>query len=637
MIFPLPEVDMAKPLYLYGAGLMGISYKRQLEQLGVSGLLKGFIEDQPVMESYLSIPVIKRADLTEQQLRSSQFLIASDRLRNIFEANLMRQGCRRENIIHPLGLAWNARSVINGIKSHSKVCVYPVVSNAETLKLIFRKAKIKHAFFAGRGIRLQVTVVVDGRVEFDPVGHPGVNVVKISRQDKYPGAVLEGSDVILIVSAHELANIDVEHHGKVCFYGVNTLEVFARRSKKHLVLNQSRKHKKIINALKVRGRIKVIFLVIHGSVWKMDAVFKKMLVSPLFDPWILVCPYVSYGGERIWEDMRQAFEYFEGKGYPIISAYNEREQRWIGLGEIEPGIVFFTNPHNLTRKEYYQDAYLNYLSCYVPYHHEVGRYGGDGAQYNQGFHNAMWKIYVPHDDSLQTYKRVSMAQGRNVIVSGYPAMEELLEKKAGGSYRDPWKTNDGRCRVIWAPHHTIDDAVLPYSNFLRYAKKFKEFSELRKGEVVWSFKPHPLLKTKLYRHACWGKDETDAYYKYWECQSHTQLNEGEYTNLFLSSDAMIHDSGSFLAEFLYAEKPVMYLLSENNRGEYYNDFGRAALDACEIGYCFDNIVGFVDGLLNLDVRIRRSHEVFLAKEIHPYFQDELPSERIINDIVGNLK
>ncbi|MCQ4295087.1 CDP-glycerol glycerophosphotransferase family protein [Pseudomonas stutzeri] len=632
MIFPLPEIDFTRPLYIYGAGIMGISYKRQVEYLDAQSMLKGFVEDQPTMESYLGVPVIKRSDLTADQLNCSQFLIASNRLSRLFENNLLEQGCDAANIIFPLSLAWNGRSVLAQIEGDSRVCVYPVISSMDELTVICSRANKKQALFSGRGISLHVTVVVHGAILADGFQCPGVELVAVNSKEGYPREILEEHGVILLLNGNALSALDLAYHSKVYFYGISVLDSFARRLKGCLVVSQREKHKSLLKKIKGKGRIKVVFLAIHHSVWKVDSVFNKMLADPLFDPVVLVCPFVSYGDERMWDDLRQCCAFFDEKGYPFISAYKKSEDRWLRLDELVPDIVFFTNPHNLTRREYYQDAYLNYLSCYVPYHHEVCRYGGDAAQYNQNFHNALWRIFVPHEYSLRTYVDVAVAKGQNVVVSGYPAMEALIEKKAKGQYLNVWKSKDDRRRIIWAPHHTIVDVFLPYSNFLKYADAFRDLSESMKEKVVWSFKPHPLLKAKLYRHACWGREKTDAYYNYWENESHTQLDEGEYTDLFLSSDAMIHDSGSFLAEFLYAEKPVMYLLSENNQGEYYSEFGTAALKACEIGYCFEDVIAFVERLIVSDNTMPAIHNDFLIKEIIPYFSGEMPSERIVNEI-----
>ena len=72
------------------------------------------------------------------------------------------------------------------------------------------------------------------------------------------------------------------------------------------------------------------------------------------------------------------------------------------------------------------------------------------------------------------------------------------------------------------------------------------------------FKPHPMLKSKLFRTKL-GKAKTDDYFHFWETQSNTQFNDGEYIELFKQSDAMIHDSGAFLAEYIFTDKPSLTL------------------------------------------------------------------------------
>jgi CDP-glycerol glycerophosphotransferase (TagB/SpsB family) len=42
----------------------------------------------------------------------------------------------------------------------------------------------------------------------------------------------------------------------------------------------------------------------------------------------------------------------------------------------------------------------------------------------------------------------------------------------------------------------------------------------------------------------------------------SQYENGEYKGLFNYSDAMIHDCGSFIIEYLYTKKPVMYLVED---------------------------------------------------------------------------
>ncbi len=407
--------------------------------------------------------------------------------------------------------------------------------------------------------------------------------------------------------------------------------------KRRLYLQMQKKHQVLLGKIKNKGRIRVVFLAIHKSVWKVDPVFQKMLADPFFDPIILVCPYLIYGEERMWNDIHECQEYFNEKGYPTHLSYNTAEQRWIKLDELAPDIIFFTNPHNLTRKEYYEDAYLSYLSCYVPYHHEAGSYGGNLDQYNQNFHNCMWKIFSSHMASYNLFVKYSQARARNVLITGYPPMEIFFNKKQNFKPEKVWKNKDERLRIIWAPHHTIDSIELPYSNFLQYADKFKNLACKYKDKIIWAFKPHPLLKSKLYLHPNWGREKANEFYDFWRTNAFSQLEQGEYDELFSKSDAMIHDSGSFLAEYLYLKKPVMYMMSPNNSKEYYSSFGIQCLEACRIGYSFDDIRNFVDELVYKKPTIMEKHAYFLKNEIDPYFKDSYPSDQIIDAIKLGIK
>lgn len=409
-------------------------------------------------------------------------------------------------------------------------------------------------------------------------------------------------------------------------------KLYDNAKKKFIFLKMRKKHKYLLNEIKGKEKVKIIFLVIRRSVWKVDPVFKKMLADPFFEPLILVIPDTTYNKELMWEEMNETFKYFEAKGYPTEFAYKEESNKWTALHEMKPDIIFFTDPHNLTRKEYYEDAYLNYLSCYVPYHHEVGSFGNNDSQHNQVFHNAIWKIFSAHNDSFLLAKDCAVSKGKNILISGFPAMENLIQLKNNRNFIDVWKTNDGRKRIIWSPHHLINETV-NQSNFLEYAKFFLKASKKHKNEIVWAFKPHPILKSKLLEHPKWGKEKTEEYYNYWAEQEYTQLELGNYENLFLSSDAMIHDCGSFLAEYMYTEKPVMYLLNKKHKGQFFNPFGKKALNSCKIGMSETDIESFISNIASHKIDyILDNHKNFIKENIEPYFSKNLPSQFIIETL-----
>jgi len=411
--------------------------------------------------------------------------------------------------------------------------------------------------------------------------------------------------------------------------------IYVQQKKKVLSLKMQRRHKKMLISVAEKEKIKVVFFAIHESVWKVDSVFKYMLEDELFDPVVLVCPYTAYGTERRDRDLEKTYNSFQEAGYPVINSRN-KDGSWVKLEEIKPDLICFTNPHDLTSQRYYRDAFERYLSFYVPYFYLVTSHGGDDSIYNQYFHNAMWKIFMPHLVSFDRAKDVSANNAKNCILTGYPACEPLLEID---ERVDPWKALGRRKRIIFAPHHTIDDSQeLRLSNFLDFADFFKNLVELYKEDVQWCFKPHPILKSKLYNHPDWGDKRTDLYYQFWELGELTQLSEGGYESIFIYSDAMIHDCGSFLAEYLYLRKPVLYLVSDKTM-EGLNEFGRSALKCCYIGKREADIERFLDNIISNAYDVPSMPEIasFFRENVDPFFKNESPSEKICNLLKCELK
>jgi hypothetical protein len=315
--------------------------------------------------------------------------------------------------------------------------------------------------------------------------------------------------------------------------------------------------------------------------------------DPDFSPTIVICPYITQGDDILYRDMQKAYNYFRSKGYNVSKAIDEEGSAIDVKYKLRPDIVFFTNPHNLTDKLFLITNYLDVLSIYVPYSHQVSRYENYQPQYNQQFHNLVWKIFTTNELDKKIFDEFSIRKGENVVVSGYPSTEYLINMN--DKTHNVWKKQQkSKKKIIYAPHHTIaENGSLNYSTFLKYAHEMVHFSKKYKNEVQIAFKPHPLLQDKLADESVWGKQKTKDYYDFWSGQENTQLENGEYLDLFLQSDAIIHDSGSFLAEYLYVNKPSMYLFLDVEIELQYNPFGLKCLEVYDKAYSCKDIENFI--------------------------------------------
>lgn len=108
------------------------------------------------------------------------------------------------------------------------------------------------------------------------------------------------------------------------------------------------------------------------------------------------------------------------------------------------------------------------------------------------------------------------------------------------------------------------------------------------------FKPHPMLRRNICLYGIMTEAEADEYYNEWARIGHLYDN-GDYFDIFKSSDLMITDCCSFLAEYLPTHKPLIRLV--NKEGLAFNELG-GRLSNCyynvynneELLHVFDEVV-----------------------------------------------
>ena len=77
-----------------------------------------------------------------------------------------------------------------------------------------------------------------------------------------------------------------------------------------------------------------------------------------------------------------------------------------------------------------------------------------------------------------------------------------------------------------------------------------------------------------------------------------QLEEGYFINLFMTSDAMIHDSGSFSTEYHYTLNPAMYVAKDINAvKQQLCDFGKLSIDLHYIASQNQDIDWFIQNVV----------------------------------------
>jgi hypothetical protein len=370
-----------------------------------------------------------------------------------------------------------------------------------------------------------------------------------------------------------------------------------------------RRQEKAILSLQQKKHVTVAFFVLDLAGWKNDYLYKMMEQSKVFDPIIFVCPVVNFDRSYMLNKISDIYAYFKENGYNVIKSYDEKTDTYVDVRkEINPDIIFYQTPYyGQIDNRYFITEFTDILTCYVPYFFDL--VNDHSFIYDMNFHNFLWKYFVPTNYHLKYAQRYSRCKGDNVIVSGYPGVDYYLDTQF--KPKDVWKIKDRRIkRIIWAPHQTINaDEPIHFSCFLYYYQTMLDLALKYKNQIQIAFKPHPLLRVKLSKR--WGVERTDRYYETWETLSNGIYSDGLYMDLFLTSDAIIHDCGSFIAEYLYTCKPAMRTDNPEQVQNEINDLGMDCLDCYYRAKNADDIERFiVDVVIKGDDPMKEKRESF---------------------------
>ena len=399
----------------------------------------------------------------------------------------------------------------------------------------------------------------------------------------------------------------------------------------YLIKKAPGRHRKALEIVRKKENIKVAFFLTHESVWKYDMLFDLMLQHGKFEPVIFVCPIVNFGFKNMLFEMNKSFEAFKKKGYNIIKTYDNETGEYLDIKKtFSPDIIFFTNPYEtLQDYRFYIKQFPKTLTCYVPYSIPTVNYE---FTYNLDFHNLVWKIFSETEIHHKMASEKQRNKGINRILTDYPGFDLLLNKRP----KEVWKNkNPVLKKIIWTPHHLMNE-LSKVSNFLEYYDFFLELAINYKDKLQIAFNPHPLLRVKLENDPNWGKEKTDSYFNKWVNLENGQFGDGYYIDLFLTSDALIHDSGTFMAEYLITGKPSLFMVRDESVMDYWNAFGEKTLAVHYQSRNKKQVVDFIENVvLKENDSMKEERNAFVKNTLLPK-NNLTASENILNYLESQI-
>ena len=348
--------------------------------------------------------------------------------------------------------------------------------------------------------------------------------------------------------------------------------------------------KRLVRKVARRRPIRVMFYVNNLSMWKNDKLLMLLKEDSRFEPIVVSLLYSRDSLSRKKDLEEELLTHFNKMGVDCLSGFNFKKNKTLPASIFKADIVFFPQPYINNLK----DIPFNALLSYIPYGFSIE---DSPISHNSLYQNICWKYFAVSSLQKEMKVKYNYNHGANVIVSGDPLADYFLDGHTPSCSN--WAIDNPKLkRIIWAPHHSISSTDwLNRANFLKIADDMLETARKYKDKVQFVFKPHPMLKDKLYKNESWGPEKTDAYYDAWNTMPNTRLADGNYVDLFITSDAMIHDCSAFTAEYLYVNKPVMYV-TEKERIESFNSFANECFQVHYHGSSIRDIETFIDNVIN---------------------------------------
>ena len=283
------------------------------------------------------------------------------------------------------------------------------------------------------------------------------------------------------------------------------------------------------------------------------------------------------------------YEFFKEKNFCVDLAYDIENEEYINLNAFNPDIIFYGEPWDLAKIQSIPITSRFALACFCCYGTTIhnGTY-----EYTKPFYRELFKYFIDN----------YYAQDLMIEHDVDPDSLEVFGSIKLDAYLSPidyskilWKS-EGKKRVIYAPHHSFDKkTILKYGTFDKNYKFFLEYAKTHQ-DVEFIIKPHPTLKKEIIRHKLMNETQMKKYFEEWINLQNAQICEdGDYFDMFRTSDLMITDCNSFLSEYLPTEKPVIHLISKHSVG--HNKYGEQIIAGYYKSYSNEETEKLLDNIL----------------------------------------
>lgn len=377
----------------------------------------------------------------------------------------------------------------------------------------------------------------------------------------------------------------------------------------------------IKNGTPLRVASYVIFDATFGAYDLYDLLFKDREIP---SPKIVVVPDVSRGLEHMKKQYMLTKQFFVQKyGQDnVLDGWDSETGEFIDNSS-SFDVIYLANPYDHMVNKVHGVGYLStqkVLPFYLSYGCMPDNYGCKIIMPMKEI-SLFWKVFADNKMSFRDYKKYELSKGKNVVLTGYAKMDSLAKYK---------EKERSRKRIIVAPHHTINNPSLPLSNFLEYKDFYLELPK-RFPQIDFVFRPHPLLFTNMINEGYWTVEQVSEYIKKITESGMIYSVGGDYLDIFVNSDAMIHDCSSFVVEYLYTEKPCCFMAKKNYR-HVFSNLGKSCLENYYLAFDKSQILEFIENVvIKENDKLKKKRECYAVENLAINYPNV--SKKILNEIL----
>lgn len=376
-----------------------------------------------------------------------------------------------------------------------------------------------------------------------------------------------------------------------------------------------------VSRLKRKDTVKISFVMYDASMWCGDTLYTLLKNDGRFDVDVILCLRNDVATDTAREAFEKGAEQFRKRGITVRVVYPEEEFA------LDTDVLFYLAPyfevlHDSLTPEHIP---MSVLICYVDY----------GIALANGFtasdipiRRFTWHEFMDMKTHLAVLQQSAYRHGEGCLYTGYPRMDTFYEESQPDY---TWKMVSPKAKkIIWAPHWSIKTGYL-YATFHKNWEFFLDYAKTHPDTTSWVVKPHPNLMDSAVEAGVFASDkEFRAYLDEWNSLPNAKVETGGYyQDIFKTSDAMILDSCSFTAEYLYEHKPELFL---TRKIDSFNAVGHAILDSIYTadGADFKKIQSFIDDVIIGEHDPKREETEATFRKYLDYVSDngKLASEKI---------